>query len=85
MPEMPVARTDRMVRGAGVRAEGIRSAKAASICARSKDGEGISVFALYSPITVGTCQSVACTINAAIIGKLLILSKLIKTNSRQIL
>jgi hypothetical protein len=36
-----------MSRGAGVSAEGIRSASAASILARNKEAEGIRVYSLY--------------------------------------
>src|SRR5277367_5698422 len=47
---IPVGTTSRIVFAAGVRADGIRSARAASICERRAVAEFI-VFALYSPIT----------------------------------
>src|ERR1700722_5496505 len=46
---IPVGTTSRIVLAAGVRAEGIRSAKAASIWER-KAAAKLIVFAIYSPI-----------------------------------
>lgn len=47
---IPVDDTGRIIRGAGVSAEGIFCARAVSIWSRIAVAEGIDVFALYSPI-----------------------------------
>ena len=68
----PVATTGRMTLGAGLRADGIQSAKAALIRARRAEAD-IGVFALSSPILLASCQLAFCTVSGADSCKSLVL------------
>jgi len=56
-PSMPVAAVSRMILGAGVSAEGIRSARPASTWRRIAATEAMTIFALYSPNVRYRCQT----------------------------
>ena len=64
---IPVGTTSRIVFAAGVSADGIRSARAASIWERRAAADLI-VFALYSP-TAPKCTNAKCNENCAIASK----------------
>src|SRR5262252_5174799 len=75
MTATPVGATGRIMRGIGVRAEGIRWAKAASIWSRIAEVDGTTMFALYSPKCMAAAIAIA-SLPVHIAAKYLILRKI---------